>query len=103
MTAANWPVELVFQRDAKRLNVKFEDGGDVSIPFEKLRVESPSAEVQGHGNKRVVTGKANVGIVDAKPVGRYAVRIIFDDGHDTGIFSWDYLRELGSASMSEKN
>ncbi|MBL8559484.1 MAG: DUF971 domain-containing protein [Hyphomonadaceae bacterium] len=92
---ANWPRELVFQREARRLHITFEDGADVSIPFETLRVESPSAEVQGHGNKRVVTGKADVGVVDAKPVGRYAVRIIFDDGHDTGIFSWDYLRSLG--------
>jgi len=97
MSAANWPVELVFQREAKRLRIAFEDGAELSIPFEKLRTESPSAEVQGHGNKRVVTGKANVGVVDAKPVGRYAVRIVFDDGHDTGIFSWDYLRELGAA------
>jgi DUF971 family protein len=96
MSAANWPVELVFQREARRLRVKYEDGADVSIPFETLRTESPSAEVQGHGNKRVVTGKEDVGVVDAKPVGRYAVRIIFDDGHDTGIFSWDYLRELGA-------
>lgn len=96
MKAATWPKELVFRREAKMLHIDFEDGATVDIPFEKLRVESPSAEVQGHGNKRVVTGKANVGVVDAKPVGRYAVRIIFDDGHDTGIFSWDYLRELGS-------
>lgn len=95
MTAANWPKELVFRRAEKRLHVTFEDGGTVSIPFEKLRVESPSAEVQGHGAKRVVTGKADVGVVDARPVGRYAVRIVFDDGHDTGIYSWDYLRTLG--------
>jgi DUF971 family protein len=92
-----WPKELVFKRDARTLRVEFEDGAAVEIPFERLRVESPSAEVQGHGNKRVVTGKANVGVIDAKPVGRYAVRIIFDDGHDTGIFSWDYLRQLGAS------
>lgn len=91
-----WPKELVFKRDAKLLHVAFEDGASVDIPFEKLRVESPSAEVQGHGAKRVVTGKANVGVVDAKPVGRYAVRIVFDDGHESGIYSWDYLRELGT-------
>jgi DUF971 family protein len=96
MTA--WPTELVFKRETRLLHIAFEDGARVAIPFEKLRTESPSAEVQGHGQKRVVTGKANVGVVDAKPVGRYAVRIIFDDGHDTGIFSWDYLRELGSAA-----
>jgi DUF971 family protein len=90
-----WPRELVFRREAKSLHIVFEDGALADIPFERLRVESPSAEVQGHGKKRVVTGKAQVGVVDAKPVGRYAVRIVFDDGHDTGIFSWDYLRELG--------
>jgi DUF971 family protein len=96
MTASStWPAELVFKREARVLHIVFDDGATADIPYEKLRVESPSAEVQGHGNKRVVTGKANVGIVDAKPVGRYAVRIVFDDGHDTGIFSWDYLRELG--------
>lgn len=90
-----WPKELVFKREAKLLHVAFEDGASVDIPFEKLRVESPSAEVQGHGAKRIVTGKANVGVVDAKPVGRYAVRIVFDDGHESGIYSWDYLRDLG--------
>jgi DUF971 family protein len=92
--ASVWPKELVFRREAKSLHIVFDDGATADIPFETLRVESPSAEVQGHGNKRVVTGKANVGVVDAKPVGRYAVRIVFDDGHDTGIYSWDYLREL---------
>ncbi|KAF0176416.1 MAG: DUF971 domain-containing protein [Hyphomonadaceae bacterium] len=95
MSTKTWPAELVFKREARVLHIAFDDGATADIPFEKLRTESPSAEVQGHGNKRVVTGKANVGIVDAKPVGRYAVRIVFDDGHDTGIFSWDYLRELG--------
>jgi DUF971 family protein len=94
MTA--WPLELVFRREARLLHIAFEDGSTADIPFEKLRVESPSAEVQGHGKKRVVTGKARVGVVDAKPVGRYAVRIVFDDGHDTGIYSWDYLRSLAS-------
>lgn len=95
MTSNSWPTELVFKREERRLHVTFDDGATVEIPFEKLRVESPSAEVQGHGNKRVVTGKADVGVVDAKPVGRYAIRIIFDDGHDTGIYSWDYLQSLG--------
>jgi DUF971 family protein len=92
-----WPTELVFQRADRRLRVAYDDGAVVTIPFETLRVESPSAEVQGHGpgEKRIVTGKANVGVVDAQPVGRYAVRIVFDDGHETGIYSWDYLRKLG--------
>jgi DUF971 family protein len=92
-----WPTELVFRRAQRRLDVAYDDGATVSIPFERLRVESPSAEVRGHGGKRPprVTGKEHVGVVDAKPVGRYAVRIVFDDGHDSGIFSWDYLRQLG--------
>ena len=65
------------------------------IPFELLRVESPSAEVQGHGGeKTIVSGKGGVGLTEAEPVGNYAVRLIFDDGHDTGIYTWSYLREL---------
>ena len=96
MTVLGTPTALTFDSKARALHIAFDDGAAFDIPFELLRVESPSAEVQGHGNKRVVTGKADVGVVDAKPVGRYAVRIIFDDGHDTGIFSWDYLRSLGA-------
>ena len=66
------------------------------MSFERLRTESPSAEVQGHGvgQKRTITGKENVGVTAAHPVGRYAVQIVFDDGHDSGLFTWDYLREL---------
>jgi DUF971 family protein len=92
-----WPKELVFRRDARVLHVAFDDGAEADIPFETLRVESPSAEVQGHGpgQKRTVTGKTGVGVVEAQPVGGYAVRIVFDDGHDTGIYSWEYLRKLG--------
>lgn len=91
-----WPTELTFQRGARALAIAFDDGARFEIPFELLRVESPSAEVQGHGGRKiVVTGKANVGVNDALPVGRYAVRLVFDDGHETGIYSWDYLYELG--------
>lgn len=92
-----WPKELVFRREDRVLHVAFDDGAVADIPFETLRVESPSAEVQGHGpgDKRVVTGKANVNIIEVNPVGSYAVRIVFDDGHDTGIYSWEYLRKLG--------
>ena len=91
-----WPTELVFRRDARVLHIAFDDGVAADIPFERLRVESPSAEVQGHGpgEKRIVRGKEKVGVIEAHAVGRYAVRIVFDDGHDTGIFSWDYLRKL---------
>lgn len=92
-----WPTELVFQRTEKRLHIAFDDGAAFDIPFELLRVESPSAEVRGHGAGPLpaVRGKARVGVTDALPVGRYAVRIVFDDGHDTGLYSWDFLRDLG--------
>lgn len=98
-TLPAWPTELVFRRAARVLHVAFDDGFAADIPFERLRVESPSAEVQGHGpgEKRIVTGKANVDVVEAQPVGSYAVRIVFDDGHDTGIYAWDYLRTLAGA------
>lgn len=92
-----WPSKLAFKRGAKALEIAFEDGKAFAIPFELLRVESPSAEVQGHhaSQKQLVRGKEHVLITDAEPVGRYAVRLIFDDGHSSGIFSWDYLYELG--------
>ena len=98
MTATVWPADLLFRTEARALQVTFDDGAIVNIPYEKLRVESPSAEVQGHSpdQKRTVTGKQNVGVVEANPVGRYAVRIVFDDGHDTGIYTWEYLRKLGA-------
>ena len=75
----------------------FEDGKSFALPAELLRVLSPSAEVQGHSETQRVTvaGKKNVGITRIEPVGNYAVRIVFDDGHDTGLFVWEYLRELG--------
>jgi len=98
MSARAWPTELRFDRVERTLNISFDDGATFSLPFELLRVESPSAEVQGHGGeqKQIVAGKENVGVAGAEPTGNYAVRLSFDDGHDTGIFSWDYLYELGS-------
>lgn len=98
MSERPWPSELRFDRGERKLKVRFGDGASFALPFELLRVESPSAEVQGHGGdkKQIVPGKENVGITRAEPTGNYAVRIAFDDGHDTGIFSWDYLYELGS-------
>ncbi|MEQ1617135.1 MAG: gamma-butyrobetaine hydroxylase-like domain-containing protein [Terricaulis sp.] len=93
-----WPKDLVFDRVAKSLRIVFDDDAKFEIPFELLRVESPSAENKGHGGATTpppVTGKANVGVTSAEPVGRYAVRISFDDGHDTGLYSWDLLYELG--------
>jgi len=95
---APWPVELRLKRAEKRLEVEFDDGKKFTLPAEYLRVESPSAEVQGHGpgERRLVAERAHVGIIDLEPVGNYAVRIKFDDLHDTGIFSWDYLYQLGA-------
>jgi DUF971 family protein len=102
MSAAPWPTDLVFDREAKALRASFDDGAKFDIPFELLRVESPSAENKGHGGEAPapVKGKANVGVVRAESVGRYAVRIVFDDGHDTGLFSWTYLHELGREQAS---
>jgi DUF971 family protein len=95
--APAWPVDLEFAAGARQLTVRFDDGAVVTIPYELLRIESPSAEVQGHsaGQKQLVTGKGSVGVERAEPVGRYAVRIVFDDGHASGIFTWDWLRRLG--------
>lgn len=90
------PTEVRVRRKERVLVVTYDDGRSFELPAELLRVESPSAEVQGHGEgKTLVAGKRNVGIVDAEAVGRYAVRLRFDDGHDTGIYAWDYLRALG--------
>jgi DUF971 family protein len=94
---ARWPVELRLKRAEKLLEVAFDDGSRFSLPAEYLRVESPSAEVQGHGpgQRTLVHGRAHVGIMELEPVGNYAVRIKFDDLHDTGIYSWNYLYQLG--------
>ena len=96
-TGAPWPVELRLKKAEKRLDIEFDDGKRFSLPAEYLRVESPSAEVQGHGpgEKIIIAERAHVGILDLELVGNYAVRIKFDDLHDTGIFSWDYLYQLG--------
>ncbi|GLK52849.1 DUF971 domain-containing protein [Maricaulis virginensis] len=98
--ARPWPEQLRFSRADKVLHVAFDDGKRFAIPFQTLRVESPSAEVQGHGpgEKRIVTGKENVLVTAAEPVGRYAVRLVFDDGHDSGLFTWDYLYALGETA-----
>ena len=91
------PVEIRLKRAEKRLEVAFDDGSHFAFPAELLRVESPSAEVQGHSpaERVLVSGQRNVGLVAAEPVGNYGVRLVFDDGHDTGIYSWDYLFLLG--------
>ena len=94
---ARWPLELRLKRAEKLLEIAFDDGSHFSLRAEYLRVESPSAEVQGHGSgqKTLVHGRAHVGIIGVEPVGNYAVRITFDDLHDTGIYSWNYLYQLG--------
>lgn len=91
------PTEIRLDRATRVLHVSFDDGTGYALPAEYLRVESPSAEVQGHnpGQKQTVAGRRHVGIIGIEPVGHYAVRLVFDDLHDTGIFSWDYLGELG--------
>ncbi len=94
----HWPTEIRVAGDRRSLAVGFQDGPVLSIPAELLRVESPSAEVQGHGagSKTLVAGKAGVTIVSVEPVGNYAVRIGFDDGHSSGIYTWRYLHKLGT-------
>ena len=94
----HWPVELRLKKVEKLLEVVFDDGSRFRLPAEYLRVESPSAEVQGHGpgQKTLVAGRAHVGIMELEPVGNYAVRITFDDLHSTGIYSWAYLYQLGT-------
>jgi DUF971 family protein len=91
------PTELRLNRAEKRLEVDFDDGTRFAFPAELLRVESPSAEVQGHrpDERKTVPGCRHVGIVAVEPVGNYAVRLVFDDRHSTGIYSWDYLYRLG--------
>lgn len=91
------PTEIRLLRAERRLDVAFDDGSRFSFPAELLRVDSPSAEVQGHSpaERRLVAGKRHVGFTGLEPVGNYAIRLIFDDGHDTGIFSWDWLYRLG--------
>lgn len=94
---SDWPSEIRLSKDRRTLHVAFESGESHAIPAELLRVESPSAEVQGHdpSQKQLVPGKREVEILKVEPVGNYAVRLIFDDMHSTGIYTWDYLRELG--------
>lgn len=91
------PTELRLQKRARQLVVVFADGRRFELPFEYLRVFSPSAEVRGHGLPEpiLLLGKENVQVTRVEPVGQYAVRLVFDDGHDSGIYSWPVLRELG--------
>lgn len=94
---APWPLEIRYTTATRSLVVAFDDGITFTYPAEFLRVESPSAEVKGHGagEKRIVAGRSHVGIMKIEPVGNYAVRLHFDDLHATGLYSWRYLYELG--------
>lgn len=89
--------EIRLDRTTGAIEVAFDDGTRYRLPAEYLRVESPSAEVQGHGpgQRKLISGRRHVRVMQIEPVGNYAVRLIFDDLHDTGIFTWDYLHELG--------
>lgn len=95
--ARPWPTELRVKRAAKVLEIDFDSGARFALPAEYLRVMTPSAEDRGHGAGpgRTVPGKAGVGLADVQPVGRYAVRLVFSDGHDSGLYSWDELHRLG--------
>jgi DUF971 family protein len=90
--------EIKLRQRSRVLEVSFDDGSRFELPFEYLRVYSPSAEVRGHGAGEgvLVTGKHDVGVTAVEPIGQYAVRLVFDDGHDTGLFTWKYLHELGT-------
>lgn len=92
-----WPTELRLASDRRSLTVAFDNGESFALPAEYLRVESPSAEVQGHGpsERKFIPGKRDVEILKVEPVGHYAVRLVYDDMHDTGLYTWDYLLKLG--------
>ncbi|MFC5507267.1 MULTISPECIES: gamma-butyrobetaine hydroxylase-like domain-containing protein [Hyphomicrobiales] len=100
---SSWPTEIRLSKDRRTLHVTFDDGASHALAAELLRVESPSAEVQGHGptQKKTIPGKREVEILKVEPVGHYAVKLTFDDMHDTGIFGWDYLRELGETGEAK--
>jgi DUF971 family protein len=91
------PTEIRLRKEPRLLVISFDDGSEFEYTFEYLRVHSPSAEVRGHGpgQETLQHGKENVAIVDIQPVGRYAVKLVFDDGHDSGLYNWQYLYDLG--------
>lgn len=91
------PTDIRLHQASRRLDITFDDGAQFSLPCEFLRVFSPSAEVRGHGPGQEVlqTGKEDVNIIGIEPVGQYAIKLVFSDGHDTGLYSWDYLYQIG--------
>ncbi len=92
------PVEIKLRKASRQITIEYDDGNSFDLPFEYLRVYSPSAEVRGHGPGQgtLQTGKENVQVTSIEPIGLYAVRLIFDDGHDTGLYTWKHLYELGA-------
>jgi DUF971 family protein len=106
MAAADpWPTEIKLDKERRAITVTFDDGASFALPAELLRVLSPSAEVQGHSPAERITvpGKKAVRILRLEPIGHYAARIVFDDGHDTGLYTWSYLRELGENKEARFN
>jgi len=101
--AARTPTEIKLRKQSRVLDVAFDDGQRVELPFEYLRVYSPSAEVRGHGpgQETLQLGKHEVQVVKIDPVGNYAVRLVFNDGHDTGLYTWGYLYELGETRAAK--
>ena len=97
------PTEIRLQKKSRQVVISFDDGEQFELPFEYLRVNSPSAEVQGHGPGQGVlqVGKENVQLTAIEPIGHYAVRLVFDDGHDTGLYTWKYLYELATQHESK--
>ena len=96
-SSEHWPTEVRYEKAEKALHVTFDNGEEAVLAAELLRVESPSAEVQGHdpAEKQTVPGKRDVAIIGIEPVGNYAVKLTFDDLHDTGLYSWDFLYKMG--------
>jgi len=101
--AARTPTEIKLRRQSRVLDVAFDDGCRFELPFEYLRVYSPSAEVRGHGpgQETLQLGKHEVQVVKIDPIGNYAVRLVFNDGHDTGLYTWGYLYELGETRAAK--
>jgi len=96
------PTDIRLRRRSRLITVRFDDESEFDLPFEYLRVHSPSADVKGHGPGQEVlqTGKESVQVTAIEPVGHYAVRLVFDDGHNTGLYTWQYLHELGRDQLS---
>lgn len=96
MTLAH-PTEIRLNKQSRTFEITFDDGAHFTMPYEYLRVQTPSAEARGHGvgQEKLQTGKRNVGLLNVEPVGTYALKLVFDDGHDSGLYTWEYLYELG--------